>query len=391
MQQINNSSQEKGVVVVALGAFPPPVHGMALLNAAVRDRLRAAGVEVQVLNIAAPRLGHHALGHLNKLIRVFRAYWQLLTSRASVKSSLYMSVSGGWGQGYELGFIAVARLRGLKCVLHHHSFAYLGRARTLTACLVWLAGRHSVHVTLSENMGNRLRSIYNVQGKVFAVSNASLLLGESSLIKQCHARYSTLVIGFLSNISCEKGIFTFLDLVAAAIAEGVKLSARIAGPFQDFATEQKVRHRLAELPMVEYVGSVYGHEKLDFFRSLDAFIFPTRYVNEAEPLVILEAMQQELPVIAYGRGAIPEVLDASCGLVVSPGDDFTEPALALLREWAASPEVLAQAHSASAGRFRCLRTRGQLVWAQVEAILSRIPTSGHEHRIGMESGDNIEH
>ncbi|MGK2925647.1 MAG: hypothetical protein ACSLE2_08490 [Lysobacterales bacterium] len=30
--------------IVMVGAFPPPVHGMAAVNAAVRDALRQAGV-----------------------------------------------------------------------------------------------------------------------------------------------------------------------------------------------------------------------------------------------------------------------------------------------------------------------------------------------------------
>jgi glycosyltransferase involved in cell wall biosynthesis len=49
---------------------------------------------------------------------------------------------------------------------------------------------------------------------------------------------------------------------------------------------------------------------------LDIFLFPTRYVNEAEPLVIYEAMRRGVHVIACDRGSIAEMLRDGAGLVL---------------------------------------------------------------------------
>ena len=58
-----------------------------------------------------------------------------------------------------------------------------------------------------------------------------------------------------------------------------------------------------------------------FWKDADIFVFPTYYHNECFPLVILEAMEQGLPVISTNEGGIrDEVKDGKNGFVVKPQD-----------------------------------------------------------------------
>ena len=61
--------------------------------------------------------------------------------------------------------------------------------------------------------------------------------------------------------------------------------------------------------MVNYWGRRYGGEKDVFWKDADIFVFPTYYHNECFPLVILEAMEQGLPVISTNEGGIPDIID----------------------------------------------------------------------------------
>jgi len=71
-----------------------------------------------------------------------------------------------------------------------------------------------------------------------------------------------------------------------------------------------------------------------FLASLDAFVFPTTYTHEAEPLVVLEALSAGVPIAAFGRGCIGRMVPSSAGLVVEVGDDFIDRSLPFLLDLA---------------------------------------------------------
>jgi glycosyltransferase involved in cell wall biosynthesis len=356
-------------VVVMIGAFPPPMHGMAAVNAAVCERLVGAGSEILVIDVAAPSLNRSLIQRLGRLPKVLQGLVGLALLRGVRGRPLYMSVSGGWGQVYELGFLIVARLKRMRIVLHHHSFAYLDRRSHLTALLTRLAGKDALHVALSPEMGQRLNMHYPVIGEVMALTNATLLLDDGGCEPKAPVRNALCMVGFLSNISAEKGVFEFLDVCATAQNAGLPLQAKLAGPFQDAETERRIRCRLNALPNVEYVGSQYGEAKTQFYQSIDTLLFPTRYRNEAEPLVLLEAMREGIPVIAYDRGAISEYVDDRCGHVVPVGGDFVAEALQCLRIWLEEAETYQEASKSAQQRFQAIQSDGLVSWERLKGIL----------------------
>lgn len=353
-----------------VGAFPPPMHGMAAVNAAVRDRLQAAGFELQVMDIAASNLQRGLLARLSRLPRIFRALTSLTFGRGRRGQTLYMSVSGGFGQVYELLFAAVGRMRGMRLYLHHHSYAYLDCRSRIAKALMAMAGGDALHVVLSPGMACRLQTQYPQVRRAVAVSNAALLLGGVNKVPKIRGQLNT--IGFLSNLAAEKGVFTFLDLCSALQARGLGLRCLLAGPFQDAATEKAVRQRLTGLRNVEYLGSLYGVEKARFYAGIDALLFPTQYVNEAEPLVIHEAMAAGVPVISNARGSIAEVVNRSCGLVVALNGDFVADAQTQIDAWLREPEALMGASHAAAVRFASLRKASTIKWVDLEAQMTSI-------------------
>lgn len=351
--------------IVMVGAFPPPVHGMAAVNAAVRDALRAAQVEPLVIDVAAPSLDRSLSARLGRLPRVGKGLLKLATRRRLQGASLYMSVSGGFGQMYEIAFVLLARLRGMRIFLHHHSFAYLDRPNGLTHILMRVAGTESIHIALSPEMAERLKGSYGVGG-VTPISNAVFFAATNAAGTP---REEPKTLGFLSNIAPEKGVFEFLDLMHAAQIAGLPVRGRLAGAFQDADTEKAVRARLQGLPLVEYVGPRYGADKGVFFNDIDVLVFPTRYVNEAEPVTVYEAMSHAVPVIAYGRGAIPEILSPDCGLVVDPEQPFVTAALEQLKRWLADPAAFQAASQAAVMRFANIYAENETRW---RALLARI-------------------
>jgi glycosyltransferase involved in cell wall biosynthesis len=314
------------------------------VNAAVLDRLKEMGKTPLAINLATPTLNRSLFSRMIRVPRVLRGLWKLMLPSTPSGAALYMSISGGWGQTYELAFLVLARLRGMRLFVHHHSFSYLDKPSRLTGWLVRVAGAEAIHVTLSPRMMERLKSVYPV-GRAVSVSNAVFLLGQRRPLTD--PRRQLRIVGFISNIVAEKGVFEFLDLLDSLRDLNISLQAKLAGPFQDAETESKVRTRLSALPNVEYVGPKYGVEKDTFFSEIDALVFPTRYANEAEPVILHEAMCQGIPIIAYGRGAIPEMVCPESGKVIDPSELFLPAALEQIKSWLNDPEAFEKASGAT--------------------------------------------
>lgn len=335
--------------IVMVGPFPPPVHGMAAINDAVYRQLRKTGVKPLVIDLAARSLDRSILVRFCRLQKVLSGLSRLVLHGWDRDSTLYMSVSGGLGQGYEILFLLLGRLRGMRIYLHHHSFSYLDRRSRLSEFLSFAAGPLATHVTLCSGMTARLMETYPAVRRVAQISNAAIL--SNKIQKHVQYRSCLQTVGFIGNISADKGAFEFLILIEAIVEEGIKVKAKLAGPFQDIETEREVHRLLAGLSNVEYVGPKYGLEKKEFLSNIDVLIFPTRYINEAEPLTIHEAMSHGLPVITYGRGCIPEIVGSESGKVIDPDESFGREALEKIKEWIASPKLFETASKAAAKRF----------------------------------------
>ena len=99
-------------------------------------------------------------------------------------------------------------------------------------------------------------------------------------------------------------------------------SLRLAGPIQtDEAREVIAEASKSFGDALEYVGPIPPGEVVNFLRDLDVFLFPSRYRNEAEPLVVIEAIQVGVPVFAFDRGCIAEIIRTN-GVTVPPDADF---------------------------------------------------------------------
>jgi glycosyltransferase involved in cell wall biosynthesis len=71
--------------------------------------------------------------------------------------------------------------------------------------------------------------------------------------------------------------------------------------------ESEIRN-LMDDPLIEYVGEISENEKSEFLGNAYALLFLIDW-DEPFGLVMTEAMACGTPVIAYGSGSVPEVID----------------------------------------------------------------------------------
>ena len=322
--------------VCLVGMFPPPLHGMSLINEYVKNCISASASPL-VIDFSPRNLDRSFKVRFGKIFRVIRCFFQLLSYLIAGRvGSVYLGLSGGNGQSYDAVFAGISRVFGRNLYLHHHSYQYLNHFRWLTKLLFAIAGKEAVHIVACDKMACDLKQLYPVVNKIRIISGIAALEVWNSEVRHRDRIQS---IGFLSNISIEKGIMEFLDVADHADQAQLPLQFLIAGPFQDEDVKYLIEKRMSTLSNVTCIGAVYGSNKQAFFDSIDVFLFPTRYANESEGLVIHEAMSRGVPVIAYSRGCIEQIISDQVGLRFAPEEDFVVGTVEKLKKWVINPET----------------------------------------------------
>lgn len=120
-------------------------------------------------------------------------------------------------------------------------------------------------------------------------------------------------LAFLGRISPEKRVDRAIH-IAERCGIPLKIAAKVDAADRDYY-DSDIRHLIAR-PHVDFIGEISDAEKSDFLSGAIALIVP---IDWPEPfgLVMIEAMACGTPVIAYNRGAVPEIVeDGVTGFVV---------------------------------------------------------------------------
>ena len=84
------------------------------------------------------------------------------------------------------------------------------------------------------------------------------------------------------------------------------------GDFDKFVTEHSLNDR------IEYYPGLYGDEKDRYFQEANVFLLPSYYINEGQPVSIIEAMAYGCVPVVTNYRHIPMMVDNSNGFYVKP-------------------------------------------------------------------------
>lgn len=316
--------------VLVIGPLPPPIHGAARVTERVRAALDDAGASVLTIDTSGGgRVERGLRYHHSRVVAHVRAGWCVVRFRRDLRSA-YLAGAGGAGLWYQAFVLALIRMVGLDVTFHHHSYACLNEPRPAMRAAIMLAGPKAIHVVLCPEMGRTLREAYPKVREVRVCSNAGLMEAPPIALQAAGRETATLTLGHLGNLFVEKGLPTVINTLRVLRGRGHDVRLLLGGvvPSQeshDLLTA--AAHEFGEA--IEYVGPVPAEEVDGFYRQLDIFLFPSTYVHEAEPLVVLEASRCQVATVAFGVGCLPGLVTAP-GRVVEPGSDFEAEVEALI-------------------------------------------------------------
>jgi glycosyltransferase involved in cell wall biosynthesis len=120
-------------------------------------------------------------------------------------------------------------------------------------------------------------------------------------------------LAFLGRIAAEKGVERAIS-IARQCGMPLRIAAKVDAQDREYYNARV--KPLLDGANIEYVGEISDREKSAFLSSAIALINPIEW-PEPFGLVMIEAMACGVPVIAFNRGSVPEIVeDGVTGLIV---------------------------------------------------------------------------
>lgn len=298
--------------------IPPPYTGATLMNSYVSEsKILRKNFKVDELRISysqkVDQLGKVKLYKAWIVAKTFLLlFYKLSFNRPNL---VYFQISPlGTGFLRDSLYVLLIKLFNIKLLFHLHGKGIENESNTFFKNLLYefIFNKTQV-ICLSNILTYDIKNIY--KGKPFILPNSIVPVNfETPIDRECYAKPKIL---FLSNLFISKGLMVFIEALEILQKEKVDFEGIIIGAEGDIKAEDlnKILVERVLNEKVSYLGSMYGDDKNRIIKSTDIFVFPT--LNDVWGLVILEAMQFGIPVIASNEGAIPEIIeDGVTGFIV---------------------------------------------------------------------------
>lgn len=292
------------MTIAIVGPFPPPYHGAGKNTKKIASLLSEKGASVVEVNTNPEGVKAHRRTytmHAKKLLKTIGNLRYI--TRAKVT---YLVPDGGQGIYFSLLYCIFARLFCEALFIHHRNYSHI-YMKSIVMKVICIIHPKAEHIFLTEGMGADFEGVYGTLSNKMVVSNAALNdLNDVTIVNNLVSR--PLSIGYLSNLTEDKGFFEVLE-VFKGLAPSENFIFHLAG--SPTGEREKLELDLAISlcsKSMKYWGSIFGSDKRTFFEGLDIFLFPTKYHLEAQPNVIIEALEAGCYVIATDRACIPDTL-----------------------------------------------------------------------------------
>lgn len=325
----------------------------AVINGGLKSRYLNLSTSVTV-----DEIGKNPIVKVGRYIRLlWKVLWSLVTFHPDI---CYLTInSGGLGFYKDFTLVFLVGLFGVKRVYHYHNKGISKyQHRWLDSLLYRLVFRKAEVILLSKYLYPDIKK-YVPESRVHYCANGIGAEGVISCKSRVASQDSQLTISknkfvevlFLSNLIESKGVFVLLEACRILKSKQLPFQCTLVGGEGDI-TEAQLNEAIRNLGIedcVLYAGRKYGADKDTYFESADIFVHPT--LNDCMPMVLIEAMQHRLPIVATPEGAIPAMVEEGVTGFMVPQQDA--PALAAkLEQLIQNPELRQQMGAAGHAKYQ---------------------------------------
>ena len=135
-----------------------------------------------------------------------------------------------------------------------------------------------------------------------------------------------LTILYVGVIKESKGVEVLVAAAHRLKEEERDFRIRLVGRCESAVYEARLHRLISDMGLEDRIqldGVLVGEEKIRAFRTSDIFAFPTFFEAETSGVVLVEAMQFSIPIVATKWRGIPDLVDDGVnGYLVSPRDEI---------------------------------------------------------------------
>lgn len=318
---------------IFIGTLPPPVSGQSVCFELLVKSLDRGVIEPVVIDISDSIIVRSGLyQNLRRFLSYFISFSCFLRVLVRRPEFMYLLISQSrLGSLRDLLFIFLANLFGVRIHLHLKGGNYdvfYKSCSFLHQKLLFLSLQKAESVII---LSDRLRHIFDwaclEPGTISVVKN-----GSEDIAGSIERRFPSDGINllFLSNLIVEKGYVSSIQAAVDLSSAGFPVALYLAGNFVQGAecsvykegavlswrTLDEFLYVVSCLDNVFFLGEVYGSEKDSLLRSSHVMLLPTRYINEGQPVCLIEGLSYALPLIATDFRANCDMVSVSNGVVV---------------------------------------------------------------------------
>lgn len=294
--------------------LPPPVHGASLVGELIKNsKIINDSFKSRYINLLISRsVNESGKTKVLKLWRFVVSWFQLLFELIREKPDLcyFALTTNGIGFYKDVTIVFLLKLFRVKTVLHLHSKGVKRNESNKINYLLYRYVFQNCNVILLSNYLYDDIKTFVPKEQVYICPNGVADLKKDDRIK-FEIESKSINILFLSNLIKSKGVYVLMEACEILQRRGYNYSCYFVGGEGDVSAHQFMLE-VAKRGITEnakYLGKKYGEDKDEIYKSADIFVLPTFYHNECFPLVLLEAMQNELPVVSTTEGGIRDIVE----------------------------------------------------------------------------------
>lgn len=291
--------------------FPPPVHGSSTVGLYIKESQAINNnYSCKFINLnTSSSINNIGSFRFEKIIKYFIIVFKLVIELVFNKPKLCYIAMTVKGVAFfkDSLLIILVKLFRVKIVHHFHNKGIDNKQSKFIYNLFYnLVFKDTYAILLSQYLYYDIKKYFPTEAIFYCPNGISDTENNHSNEKISN---DVVKILFISNLIKSKGIYILLESCKKLKQHLYQFSCDIIGNEGDISKED-VNKKIFDLglyPEVKYLGPKFGMEKEMVLRNSDIFVLPT--YEDCFPLVLLEAMQHQLPIISTFEGAIADIVD----------------------------------------------------------------------------------